>query len=294
MEKRALSEKPYKYQPLPVRAEERVYCDKKSVGLPCSEDFPYLHYHDRYEIGICESGEGLFLSEGQYFPISEGDAVFISPSNRHYSRSFYEKTPCRCRFAYLRADVLATCLSSVCEKGAESVLEAAQSFSAVIRKSEHPEKAEELKKIVELCSNGDVLSESSAFFRLASFILEGGSELSLSASSTKGAQSEISGVAEYISLHFDESHSVSELASLCHLSESQLRRRFKAEYGMPPAAYRNLLRLRVGEELLLRTNLTVSEIAERLGYTSCPDFYRAFAGAFGASPSEYRKNGKKS
>ena len=293
MEKRALSEKPYKYQPLPVHSEERVYCDKSSVGLPCSEDFPYLHYHDRYEIGICESGEGLFLSEGRYFPISEGDAVFISPSNRHYSRSFYEKKPCRCRFAYLRADALSACLSALSEKGAASALEAAQSFSAVIRKIENPEKADELKKIVELCAKGEPVAEHSAFLRLASFILEGSAELSLSSPSAKRLQSEVSGVAEFISLHFDESHSVSELASLCHLSESQLRRRFKAEYGMPPAAYRSRLRLRVGEELLLRTDLTVSEIAERIGYTSCPDFYRAFVGTFNVSPSEYRKNGKK-
>ena len=297
MEKRALIQIPCKYQPLPVGLEKRVYCDKKSVGLPCSEDFPYLHYHDRYEIGICESGEGLFLSEGEYFPLSAGDAVFIAPSNRHYSRSLHESTPCRCKFVYFRAGVLEDCLNSICEKDTANTVAAARRVSAVIRKSEHPEKAEELRRIVELCAKEERGSENSAFFHLAGFILECCDELSdadLFGKSEEKKNSEISCVAEYISLHFSESHSVSYLASLCHLSESQLRRRFKAEYGMAPAAYRSLLRLRVGQELLIRTSLTVSEISDRLGYTSCSDFYRAFVSQFGTSPSEFRKNEKRS
>ena len=110
IQKHAFSVNLHSYQtvfaPLPVGAEEAVYFDETAVVLRYAEDFPFLHYHDRYEIGICESGEGLVVSEGQFFSVSAGDLMFVAPGTCHYSRSLHEEALCRCRFVYLRADAV--------------------------------------------------------------------------------------------------------------------------------------------------------------------------------------------
>ena len=58
---------------------------------------------------------------------------------------------------------------------------------------------------------------------------------------------------------------------------------------MPPLAFRNALRGRVAAELLCRTEWSVGQIAEQVGYSTPSDFYRAFCQLYGMSPSEYRK-----
>ena len=76
---------------------------------------------------------------------------------------------------------------------------------------------------------------------------------------------------------------------MCHLSESQLTRRFIKLFGLSPIAYKNKIRCLVGSELLYHTDLSLEEISLRLGFTSYTDFYRLFKKNFSLSPSEYRK-----
>ena len=55
-------------------------------------------------------------------------------------------------------------------------------------------------------------------------------------------------------------------------------------------AYRNLLRVRVAAELLSHTNLSVGEIAERLGFSVPSELYRSFRKVYRLSPAEYKKS----
>ena len=96
-------------------------------------------------------------------------------------------------------------------------------------------------------------------------------------------------ISEYLTLNYNRNDTAKELAAKCFISESQLRRRFLAVYGMPPIAYRNHLRCKIAAKLLTQTRLSISEISERIGYTSTSDFYRAFIKHYGIPPSAYRK-----
>ena len=78
-------------------------------------------------------------------------------------------------------------------------------------------------------------------------------------------------------------------AARFHLSESQLRRRFVAAYGIPPIAYRNRLRCKIAMELLCRSELGVAQIAQQVGFEDPTDFYRRFRAETGLSPSDFRK-----
>jgi AraC-like DNA-binding protein len=72
------------------------------------------------------------------------------------------------------------------------------------------------------------------------------------------------------------------------LSESGFRKKFRRITGMPPGQYLQQLRLNRACEWLQQDRLTITEIAEQLGYESVFYFSRLFKRKFQMSPSEYR------
>ena len=82
--------------------------------------------------------------------------------------------------------------------------------------------------------------------------------------------------------------SIPGLAAQCGLSESTLRRRFTAEYGMSPIRYLTKRRLTLSRELL-KGECSLKEIAARCGFPSPLLFTRAFKNCFGETPSACRR-----
>lgn len=92
---------------------------------------------------------------------------------------------------------------------------------------------------------------------------------------------------EYMENNCNRGVSAGELARLCKLSESQLRRLFKASLGTTPIAYLNTLRINRAKNMLRYSGLTVSEIAYSLGFEDIYAFSHAFKKATGLSPKKY-------
>ena len=287
MQKHAiLEEERYKtrFEPLPTRGEEPVYCDARPVGLPRTEDFPLLHYHDRYEVGVCVKGNGLFLCEGEYSTLAEGDLIFVPPGKRHYSRTLGVGQECECRFLYLHEEAVRSLLArTVGEETAVRAILSASAVPAVLRWQEHERPYGMLAQVADF----SFVAPLTPLLRLAAFLLEIGASFS-PPQRALDVPKDMRLLAEFLALHYAEGQTAAELAALWHLSESQLRRRFVAAYGKAPIAYRNAIRVKVAAELLRRTRLSVSDIAERVGYSVPSDLYRAFRVAYGLSPMAYR------
>ena len=66
---------------------------------------------------------------------------------------------------------------------------------------------------------------------------------------------------------------------------------FKAEYGVTPKAYADLLRVREARRLLANTDASVTDIAYQVGFGSLTAFYSLFKRETGKTPGEYRKEG---
>ena len=287
------------FTPLPVSSDDTVYFDKSSVYLPCTDDFQTLHYHDRYEIGICEDGEGVFLFEDGVSCVSKDDVIFIAPGSRHYSRSLSKDKPCFCRFVYVDVKAMKKLMSLVCkdEENADYILKNAEKFiSPIISSSSHPKESALLSDLIDVCRVGNSDLSALTQLRLALFILEAHNSFTKSPSSADGKlklDNTISSIAEYISINYEQNNSIEDLAGMCNLSESQLRRRFARVYGVPPITYRNQLRCRIAASLLAKTQMSVSEISSHVGYSDISDFYRAFKKNYGMAPSAYRAEAQK-
>lgn len=277
------------FAPLPAASDSAVYYDQEPITLSYSEHFSTLHFHDRYEIGFCEEGEGLLCAEGIFSTFAQGDILFVSPNQYHYAHSLQTNQPCRLRFYYILPYALSSLLKNNIPPNTNRI-------PSVLRKNEYPQSVATLLGILHHGSLSES-KEAAILLRVATFLTEAEQIFpstieSPPAPNPHKRSGEATQLAQFLSVHYRESISAAELSALFHLSESQMRRKFVAQYGMPPIAYRNALRCKIGAKLLVRTNFSISEIAERIGYSTPADFYRSFLGEYGVSPSDYRKKKK--
>ncbi len=79
-----------------------------------------------------------------------------------------------------------------------------------------------------------------------------------------------------------------KLAQQHGLSAPHFRKLFRAHFGQSPRETHFNAKIRTASDFLTYSDLTVSEIADRLGFTNVHNFSRAFSKATGQSPSTYR------
>ncbi len=97
---------------------------------------------------------------------------------------------------------------------------------------------------------------------------------------------------QYLSENYAHSIGMAELAAYCNLSPSRLAHLFRAEVGMAPLQFLTRYRLQRAEEMLLMSNLPISEIAYAVGYENPLYFSRLFKQHAGNSPSAFRRTGR--
>jgi AraC family transcriptional regulator, activator of mtrCDE len=81
-------------------------------------------------------------------------------------------------------------------------------------------------------------------------------------------------------------HTVQTLADTSGLSRSTFMSRFTEAFGDSPITVLRQLRMRRARILLATHTLTVDQVAEAVGYSSRPAFYRAFRNVYGENPSQ--------
>ena len=107
---------------------------------------------------------------------------------------------------------------------------------------------------------------------------------------TVAADTTITRAVRYIDEHLFEPLSVKHIASTVHLSPSHFSRLFRSTTGFSPHEYIMLHRIDEAKALLQSTNLSVKEIAFRVGYHSEVNFIIAFTDKTGLSPTQFRRN----
>ena len=98
---------------------------------------------------------------------------------------------------------------------------------------------------------------------------------------------------QYIDQHYKESITLDILAEKVSINKFYMAHAFKQEYGVSPINYMILCRIREAKRLLAETDLSLSQIAAVLGFSSSSYFSQSFRNTEGLSPSEYRKHNQR-
>lgn len=96
-------------------------------------------------------------------------------------------------------------------------------------------------------------------------------------------------VLQYMKTHYAEKVDIGRLASIANLSLSRFYALFKRAFGKSALAYLNEYRLSVASDLLIGSDFSVGEIAQRVGIGDQLYFSRMFKRKYGISPLNYRK-----
>lgn len=94
----------------------------------------------------------------------------------------------------------------------------------------------------------------------------------------------------WVDENYEHKFSLDTIAADLKKSKSYLSRRFHAETGEKINEYITTYRLRKACEFLLRSELSVHEIATRVGFSDATYFISSFRKGIGVPPLQYRKN----
>lgn len=100
--------------------------------------------------------------------------------------------------------------------------------------------------------------------------------------------SKIERVTEYIHQHLHENITIKQLCEETHLSTSVLYKKFHSHFGCTVNDYINTKRVEESLRLLEKTELSIEEIAERVGFSSASYFSRIFKQKMRMPPMRFR------
>lgn len=107
---------------------------------------------------------------------------------------------------------------------------------------------------------------------------------------TKMEINAIAELTEYINEFPDLDHKVENLSDRVGLSAAKLQEGFKFQHGLTVCEYIRSVRLTKSEDLIINTDLNISEIVYSVGFTSRSYFSKIFKERFDCTPSDYKKN----
>ena len=110
---------------------------------------------------------------------------------------------------------------------------------------------------------------------------------------SRAGSTSVTAIKEYIDSKAEKKITLEKLSKHFFISKTQIHRLFTAHYGIPPMKYMLKVKIERSKELLLSTDMKISEIADRLSFTDPKHYTKTFRNFTGMLPSEYRKTGFK-
>ncbi|MBR2274782.1 MAG: helix-turn-helix transcriptional regulator [Lachnospiraceae bacterium] len=94
---------------------------------------------------------------------------------------------------------------------------------------------------------------------------------------------------EYLREHIHETLRLEELAGISGYSLSRFKYKFKHEIGITPAEYITLQKIEVAKTRLIETDISITELAYSLGFSTSNYFSSVFKKIISCTPREYRR-----
>lgn len=94
---------------------------------------------------------------------------------------------------------------------------------------------------------------------------------------------------DILSRDFNNPPSIGALSKMVFLNEQKLKAGFSKQYHMSIGEYTNHLRMTIAANLLSTTDLSIEDIATKVGYNYSANFSKMFKKTYGKTPLNFRK-----
>lgn len=253
--------------------------------LKPGEPFEFeLHRHDDFtELLFIRDGYGRFVIGGQEYQVGPRSMLVYNEGVWHEEHSNREQEFDAVYFAFRGVRIGDLPSNHVTGADEPAVVKFHEQFYRV---DEH------LTRIIREFHSGEPESGSAANYALGSLLVDLVRIMrhSQSRPSLRNAPSTIAVVAKtYIQKNYGKELTLPELADAVYTSPYHLCRLFKKETGRTPIQYLIEYRMDVAKHLLVTTDETLEQIAERIGYASATHFQNVFRKVAGMPPGRFRR-----
>ena len=250
-----------------------------------------LHWHSCIEISYCTEGEYSVTAGDTTYTVSDGGILVIPSELMH---TFTAKAPCKGFVHLLGIDFVRTIPSlsrmlSLLNKpllitkiGMPQLYTAAESRLFQMREAYFSDNY--LREAV-IDSHFLILLEE-----IIGSLMQKNPEPARSKFDKRGRyQQTINDILIYVNAHLSEELSIDGFSKLFGLSRSHFMHLFRQYTSYSFVEYLSLRRIQEAERLLTLPDMTLTEIALKVGFGSVSSFTRVFKEVYHALPSDYRK-----
>ena len=254
------------------------------------ENIDNKHFHNLLEIGYCHYGDGDLVLQDEVYRFEAGMVSCIPTNFLHVTRSDAD-VPAFWEYLYIDPE------TSLRECGKRNIREIKELLECINQKGFFIS-AEKNPMLVNLiraifgqmqnkaeyhreCVKGLVYA---LLFEIASY---NGRSVTTTANNSNALQ--LKNAIGYVEEHYAENFKIADLANECHMSETHFRRVFQQRMNMTPVEYVNFVRVKKACELIDKTNISMEEVAEKVGFMTPSTFNRNFRRIIGTSPYQWKK-----
>ncbi len=259
-------------------------------GLHAAESaIPYLHYSRRYQLMYFKCGNATIKIEGRNYKIQEGDIILLNPSELfrlyvddeayHERLSFSLGEELFAEYPNAASSLFAPFYNRNKGFGNKISAEAATKHGVTTH----------IENTLELLKSSKPSSPLLAFCEIC-HLLVALNEASETAPAIVQAVSNplISGVLDYLNLHFTEELTIPSLSAQFSIDKSHLSHLFKEYVGMSIWTYVILRRLQLFNRIICEEP-SIEEAAFKSGFKNYSNFFRLYKKYIGVTPTQYKK-----
>lgn len=253
------------------------------------ENINNMHFHNLLEIGYCHYGDGDLVIEEDSYRFGTGMISCIPANVLHVTKSdtdvkaFWE-------YIYIQPEeILSQCGKSAQETG--NIIEAINQRAFFISSEDNPMMTTLIRAIFEeMQQNGEYHQDCvkgltyALLFEIARF---NGKRAGQLVGKNTGLQLE--NAILYVEKNYPNNFKIADLANECHMSETHFRRIFQEKMNMTPIEYVNFVRVKKACELIDKTDISMEDVAEKVGFVTPSTFNRNFRRIIGTSPYQWKK-----
>lgn len=234
------------------------------------------HWHEHIELHYILKGKGVISCNQKSYSVEQGDLVIVNSNELHEGASNAKE--------FDSVVIIFEMKSFSKEIANYNVI-----FESLIKGNERIKEIilsiyqEEIDKKL-----GYKVAMRGMIYELISYLLRNYVVESLSLKENnmrKKNLTRLNTVLQYIQLNYTDSITIKQLAELIHLSEYRFCHLFKESIGQSPLNYINEVRLKKAHSLLEQKELTVTEVAEAVGFNDYNNFGRLFRKYYDYAPS---------
>ena len=253
------------------------------------------HHHEFCEIVLIETGSGIHCTGGYEFPIEAQDVFIVKPGITHNYRDTCNLSLTNILYFSEETGIAKTSIQAIpgYKLFFESIPEMGPSTGSQRKLHLQKEQFVMVKDLISIIK-GEIATKQAGYeCMIISRFLQIICLLSRYYQTKNPKQTNespnLASIFQYIDKYYQQPITLGQLAKKGNVSTSSLNRIFKKTTGHGPIEYLIKRRISKAGEILLNSDLTISEIAGQTGFRDSNFFSRQFKKYTGASPRLYRK-----